>query len=99
MKKNKGRRQSVDLKKNRGRGNNLELQRRIKEDDLVGEVQMLGGRFGLQICSSEEEQRKTIWLEKNKQWVDDLAGEEQTLGGEEEEEERTVGNKMVELKS
>ena len=63
---------------------------------------MLGGRSGLQICSSEEEQRKTIWLEKNRHWVDDLAGEEQMLGGEEEEEEeeeRTVGNKMVELKS
>ena len=50
----------------------------------------------------KEEQRKTIWLEKNRHWVDDLAGEEQMLGGEEEEEEekeRTVGNKMVELKS
>jgi len=43
-------------------------------------------------------------LEKNKCWVDNLAGEEQTLGGEkeeeeEEEEEKMVGNKMVELES
>ena len=39
------------------------------------------------IWSFEEEQRKTIWLEENRCWVDDLVGKEQTLGGEDEEEE------------
>ena len=55
MKKNRGRRRSAELKKNRGRRYGW------RRTDTRWTI-------WFQIYSSKEEQRKTIYLEKNKHW-------------------------------